>query len=151
MVCDLGHKFRERFGVWEGGRDKGRRFTGVPHLQENAPPWDPTVGLCLGSWGGPRGVGGFLCAKYPCRELGIYPFPTKVACWRVGEGGSSCFAFFACGGERGIYYQIIYLLSNNLSSNNLLSNNLDLLSNKCPAPSGTLIDWREVYRSRTFI
>jgi len=29
--------------------------TGVPHLQENAPPRDPTVGLCLGSWGGPRG------------------------------------------------------------------------------------------------
>ena len=23
--------------------------TGVPPLQENAPPWDPTVGLCLGS------------------------------------------------------------------------------------------------------
>ena len=26
-----------------------RATTGVPHLQENAPPWDPTVGLCLGS------------------------------------------------------------------------------------------------------
>ena len=24
-------------------------LTGVPHLQENAPPWDPTVGPCLGS------------------------------------------------------------------------------------------------------
>ena len=23
--------------------------TGVPRLQENAPPYDPTVGLCLGS------------------------------------------------------------------------------------------------------
>ena len=29
--------------------------TGVPQLQENAPPWDPTVGLCPGSWGVPRG------------------------------------------------------------------------------------------------
>ena len=24
------------------------RGTGVPHLEENEPPWDPTVGLCLG-------------------------------------------------------------------------------------------------------
>ena len=23
--------------------------TGAPYLQENATPWDPTVGLCLGS------------------------------------------------------------------------------------------------------
>ena len=29
--------------------------TGVPHLQENALPWDPTVGLCLGSEGVPGG------------------------------------------------------------------------------------------------
>ena len=40
--------------------------TGVPHLQENAPPLDPTVGLCLGSCRGPRGVGVFLWARYPC-------------------------------------------------------------------------------------
>jgi len=34
-----------------------RGSTGVPHLQENALPSDPTViGLCLGSSGGPRGV-----------------------------------------------------------------------------------------------
>ena len=26
----------------------------------------PTVGLCLGPYGGPRGGGGFLCARYPC-------------------------------------------------------------------------------------
>jgi len=26
----------------------------------------PTVGLCLGPYGGPRGVGVFLWAKYPC-------------------------------------------------------------------------------------
>jgi hypothetical protein len=28
------------------------QLTGVPHSQENAPPWDPTVGLCLGSYRG---------------------------------------------------------------------------------------------------
>ena len=28
--------------------------TGVPHSQENAPPEDPTVGPCLGSYRGPR-------------------------------------------------------------------------------------------------
>ena len=31
------------------------RRTGVPHLQENAPPKDRTVGLCLGPYGGLRG------------------------------------------------------------------------------------------------
>ena len=29
------------------------------YLLENAPPWDPTVGLCLGSQGGLREVGVF--------------------------------------------------------------------------------------------
>ena len=33
--------------------------TRVPHLQENAPYQDPSVGLCLGSQGIPRGVGVF--------------------------------------------------------------------------------------------
>ena len=27
--------------------------TGVPRLQETAPSWDPTVGPCLGPYGGP--------------------------------------------------------------------------------------------------
>ena len=36
------------------------QHTGVPHLQENATPSDATVGLCLGTWGGPRGGGRFL-------------------------------------------------------------------------------------------
>ena len=44
------------------GREQGQvvRYagggTGVPHLQENTPPWDPTLGLCLGSKGVPRGM-----------------------------------------------------------------------------------------------
>jgi len=36
-------------------------ITGVPRLQETASPWDPTVGPCLGPYGGPGGVGVFLC------------------------------------------------------------------------------------------
>ena len=32
-----------------------QRTHGVPHLQENAPPQDPTMSLCLGSYGDPRG------------------------------------------------------------------------------------------------
>jgi len=27
--------------------------TGVPRSKETATPWDPTVGLCLGPYGGP--------------------------------------------------------------------------------------------------
>ena len=38
----------------------GDASTGVPHLKEHAPPQDPTVGLCMGSWWGHRGVGVFL-------------------------------------------------------------------------------------------
>ena len=34
--------------------------TWVPRLSETAIPQDPTVGLCLGSYSGPRGSGGFL-------------------------------------------------------------------------------------------
>ena len=39
------------------------RPTGVPHIQENAPPWDPTVGLCL--LGGARGGGRFIMGELP--------------------------------------------------------------------------------------
>ena len=31
--------------------------SGVPHLQENAPPRDTTVALFLGTYGDPRGLG----------------------------------------------------------------------------------------------
>jgi hypothetical protein len=34
--------------------------TGAPRPEETATPWDPTVGPCLGSYGGPRGGSGFL-------------------------------------------------------------------------------------------
>jgi hypothetical protein len=32
------------------------RATGVPRSYETATPQDPTVGLCLGPYGGPRGA-----------------------------------------------------------------------------------------------
>ena len=50
-----------------GGRKEAENPpTGVPHVQEHATPEAPTVGLCLGSWGGPRGVRVLLWARYPC-------------------------------------------------------------------------------------
>ena len=38
----------------------GHRGTRLPRSQETAPPPDPTAGLCLGPWGGPRGGRRFL-------------------------------------------------------------------------------------------
>ena len=35
-------------------------------LIEKRPPWDPTVGLCLGPYGAPREFGAFLLARYLC-------------------------------------------------------------------------------------
>ena len=37
------------FKVFSDAPGSIQRTTGVPHLQDTAPPWDPTVGLCLGS------------------------------------------------------------------------------------------------------
>ena len=45
-------------------------YTGVPHLYENAPPYDPTAGLCLGAYGDPRGVGVFfLMGEVPLQHI----------------------------------------------------------------------------------
>ena len=38
---------------------------GVPRSSENAFPWDPTVGLCLGPYDGPRGGGRFIMGEVP--------------------------------------------------------------------------------------
>jgi len=46
LMLTVGH-FRECRGLWRPGC--ADRCTGVLLLQENAPPQDPTVGLCLGS------------------------------------------------------------------------------------------------------
>ena len=39
----------------EGLQAEGPGFTGVPRAQQTASPQDPTAGLCLGPYGGPRG------------------------------------------------------------------------------------------------
>jgi len=36
-------------------------------LTRPPPPWEPTVALCLGTYGDPRGGGCFLLARYPGR------------------------------------------------------------------------------------
>ena len=56
---------------------------GVPHLQENATPQDPAVGLCLGPYSGPTGVGAFLMSEVPLcipnqsPPLGVLPDSIK--------------------------------------------------------------------------
>ena len=37
--------------------------TGVPRSEDEPPPTDPTVGLCLGPYGGPQGGGGVLMSE----------------------------------------------------------------------------------------
>ena len=39
--------------------------TGVPRSEETAPHSDPTVGMCLGPYGGPRGGGLCLMSEVP--------------------------------------------------------------------------------------
>jgi hypothetical protein len=39
-------------------------------LKKIEPPYDPTVGPCPGPYWGPRGMGVFLSARYPCRHDG---------------------------------------------------------------------------------
>ena len=41
----------------------GPPFTGVPRSEENASPYDPTVGPCLRLYGGPKGEGRFLMSE----------------------------------------------------------------------------------------
>ena len=58
-ACDDGLGKAKVQGMLQGPSPGGARLgtlvpppyrgTGVPHLQENAIPWDPTVGLGLGS------------------------------------------------------------------------------------------------------
>ena len=43
--------------------------TGVPRSQETAPPQDPSVGLYLGPYGGPKGGGHFLMSEVSLYSL----------------------------------------------------------------------------------
>ena len=68
-IHSSGKARRLEFRVWGvQGRSLTRKRAPLGPYQENAPPWDPT--LCPGSWGGPRGVGVLLSARYPCRNQG---------------------------------------------------------------------------------
>ena len=46
----------------------GKQLQGYLAHKRPPPPYDPTSGLCLGPYGGPRGGGCFLCARYPCTQ-----------------------------------------------------------------------------------
>ena len=50
---------------------EGSGLQGYLAHKKTLPPSDPTVGLCLGSYGGPRGKGVFLWARYPCSVQGF--------------------------------------------------------------------------------
>ena len=64
--------------------------TGVPRSQKNAPTKDPTVGLCLGSYGGHRGVAVSYERGIPTTRLrqvraipGMMPKDTAKKCCKV--------------------------------------------------------------------
>ena len=57
--------------------------TGVPRSSGTPPP--PTGALCLGPYGGPRGVGDFLRARYPC--TGVQGLPEHTVHHAVGAYG----------------------------------------------------------------
>ena len=46
------------------GAERACGFTGVPRSSESPPPQDPTVGLCIGPEGAPRGCC-FLMREIP--------------------------------------------------------------------------------------
>ena len=55
-------------------------YTGLPRLQETAPPWDSTVGVCLGPYGGPGGSA-FSYERGTPVQLHMY---CKAPSWRQG-------------------------------------------------------------------
>ena len=42
---------------------------------KKSPPWNPTVGLCLGPYDGPRGWGFFQMGEVPLHRYSSFPFP----------------------------------------------------------------------------
>jgi hypothetical protein len=73
-----------RWGVGEGWAGDGLRRVNVGEIRggmgkvggevkyrgtsliKNSLPQETCSSICLGPYGGPRGGGGFLCARYPC-------------------------------------------------------------------------------------
>ena len=50
-------------------------------LMRNHPPWDPTVGLCLGSYGDPRRGTLFLMSEVPLSPYRCYPLSLSPLRW----------------------------------------------------------------------
>jgi hypothetical protein len=71
MVWGAGARGGGGGGKGVRGRGRGVGGTGASQLKEFTSPQDPTGGLCLWSWGGPRKVDVFLWARYPCRGKGV--------------------------------------------------------------------------------
>ena len=84
-VCDHLHPYTAKVMTHGGAAPVMLQVymgTGVPHLHDHAPHQDPAVGLCLGSYGGPRALGAFLWAGCPYTPR-IRKCPTLGPCSRL--------------------------------------------------------------------
>ena len=93
-VCRTSADAARRVGTL---RRKHSTYTGTS-LITNRPPPHATVGICLGPYGGPRGGGGFLWARYPCMCLVCGRGKGVKHEWRSGAGDvpSGCGGFVQC-------------------------------------------------------
>ena len=85
-------------------------------LQENAPPWDPTTGPCLGSQWGPRGVGVFSC---PCTlkssrffqyspQADTRTYPAGGICFLASAEATPSTAFVICKVTSAIVHGMVF-------------------------------------------
>jgi hypothetical protein len=65
-------------------RSEADCVTGLPRSSETAPLWDPTVGLCPGPYGDPRGMG-VVCARYPCIPIQTTSSPLTFSWWASND------------------------------------------------------------------
>ena len=80
------HFFRARRPDWVGRRTRNpRHLTPQGYLaHKKHPPRRTLQTLCLGTYGDPRGVGSFLCARYPCNIKTLNP---QLAFFRARRPG----------------------------------------------------------------
>ena len=69
--------------VWLSGFRK--EITGVPRSQETPLLWDPTVGLCLGPYGAPRGLAFSYERGTPAGRM-EFPLPLSAKPWLASMG-----------------------------------------------------------------